>query len=783
MKLKALRFGGIGRFRDDVDVPIAALGDAALVAVVGDNGAGKTTFLELLPASVYRWTPSRGPVAGMANRRDSYIEAVVELLGHDYTMRQLINGVARRPTTEAYLTRDGEQIATGKVRDFDALVAEHFSGRDIYFASGFAAQNGEGRFLEIPPARRKDLFAELLTCGRLQVMSDAAGEHSRGVDSRIHGLRGHLEALDAWAAEIPDCETKLAANERILADAASRRDAIEHEAQQAVEALEAWHSRRTALAEDLSDAKAALERASRAAGEHRRREDQLGEDLATKTARRARLEERVAQRDALERQVTDAAGIEASITAAKDELETLRACQEDHRTAAAAWRQRLTDAQALARETAQARDAAHAQTKAELAQAKKDLQQFEQQAAGLSRVPCGGSGEYSTCPLIAGATAARERLEALRYLVEKLTDAVDGDPPGTDEADAALAVLEKIRAEEPTEPSDPNEVQEVEQRIEALQARAAGAATARALLDETRQQSDEAARLDREVSATRTDLAAVRKLLPDLGQAEHNAVNARRTRETALSEHDAAKPAAASEDALRAAREVEREAEIAVQFERTRLGKLREAAASVDARRAELDEALTDLDDWKHLQTALGRNGIQALEIDAAGPEVSELTNELLHACYGTRFSVSLETSALKADGKGTKEIFDLHVIDTERGTDGSADLLSGGEKVLISEALSLAIAIYNARRSSIPIDDLVRDECAGALSSVNATRYIEMLRRAVDLGGFHRCYFVAHQPHLWDLADARLLVDAGTVTIADANEIVVRPAMEGAAA
>src|SRR5688572_18129767 len=109
MRLKAHRFGGMSpAFRGDVEVPIAELGDAQLVAVVGDNGAGKTTMLELFAAAYYRWMASRGiPVAALANRRDSYIETVVELGGHEYTARLLFDGVARQTKTEAYLARDG----------------------------------------------------------------------------------------------------------------------------------------------------------------------------------------------------------------------------------------------------------------------------------------------------------------------------------------------------------------------------------------------------------------------------------------------------------------------------------------------------------------------------------------------------------------------------------------------------------------------------------------------------------------------------------------------------
>ena len=47
---------------------------------------------------------------------------------------------------------------------------------------------------------------------------------------------------------------------------------------------------------------------------------------------------------------------------------------------------------------------------------------------------------------------------------------------------------------------------------------------------------------------------------------------------------------------------------------------------------------------WVLLERALGREGIQALEIDAAGPEVSQTCNELLQACYGPRFRVELRT-------------------------------------------------------------------------------------------------------------------------------------------
>jgi exonuclease SbcC len=99
-----------------------------------------------------------------------------------------------------------------------------------------------------------------------------------------------------------------------------------------------------------------------------------------------------------------------------------------------------------------------------------------------------------------------------------------------------------------------------------------------------------------------------------------------------------------------------------------------------------------------------------------------------------------------------------------------------------VAEAISLAIAIYNARRSAIPILDLWRDECSGALHPDSAPLYVTMLRQALSLGGFHRVYFVSHQPDLWRLADARLLVDSGQCRVADAVELPPRAATAEAA-
>ncbi len=182
--------------------------------------------------------------------------------------------------------------------------------------------------------------------------------------------------------------------------------------------------------------------------------------------------------------------------------------------------------------------------------------------------------------------------------------------------------------------------------------------------------------------------------------------------------------------------------------------------------RAEAYAAETALSEWGILEKALGRDGVQALEIDAAGPAVAGIANELLESCYGPRFSLSFETLREKKSKKGEYvEAFDIQVYD--EGVLRTVEDLSGGEKVIVGEALGLALALFNSKQSGVKWATLWRDETAGALDPANAQRYVDMLRRARELGGFHQVIFVSHSEQVWERADARVTVESGQVSVA----------------
>jgi len=114
---------------------------------------------------------------------------------------------------------------------------------------------------------------------------------------------------------------------------------------------------------------------------------------------------------------------------------------------------------------------------------------------------------------------------------------------------------------------------------------------------------------------------------------------------------------------------------------------------SVQARCAKVESELAD---WGLFARCMSNDGLIALAIDDAGPALSGLANDLLLACYGPRFTVSIHT--LLDSGKGEqKEGFDIVVHDGTTGDAKSMGLMSGGERTWVEACLTRAIALYLA--------------------------------------------------------------------------------------
>jgi DNA repair exonuclease SbcCD ATPase subunit len=99
-------------------------------------------------------------------------------------------------------------------------------------------------------------------------------------------------------------------------------------------------------------------------------------------------------------------------------------------------------------------------------------------------------------------------------------------------------------------------------------------------------------------------------------------------------------------------------------------------------------------------------------------------------------------------------------------GRDAPVETYSGGERVLLGEAVSLGLAMLSTRRAGLDGVTLVRDESGAALDPTNARSYVAMLRRAAELVRAHRVLLVSHSPDVQELCDSRLVVADGRVEV-----------------
>ncbi|KKW46008.1 MAG: hypothetical protein UY96_C0010G0023 [Parcubacteria group bacterium GW2011_GWB1_56_8] len=350
----------------------------------------------------------------------------------------------------------------------------------------------------------------------------------------------------------------------------------------------------------------------------------------------------------------------------------------------------------------------------------------EKSAERLQGLPCHGTGIFASCQFIRDAVASRDALPQMRIKIKE------------QEAKREEIVARKA-------PLPPK-----------IDAKPIAAALRQATSERERWLREDAA-----IQAAAAKLEAI--------QGEYDTL---KVRAIALKRELPERPASRNSDveAVRVALEgKERAYDLAVSAHADATARIRSSQERVkllEANLAELEARLRDKPALDLLAQALGPDGVQAYEFDASGPTVSGIANQLLESCYGSRFTIEISTQKDKKTG-GMKEDFSVRVHDGLRARDGDLASYSGGEQVVIDEALRLALSIFASQKLPVKWETLFRDENAGALDVDNAHRYVNMLHKARELGGFHQILFVAHDQSVVEAATGVLRFCDGGVKIA----------------
>lgn len=159
---------------------------------------------------------------------------------------------------------------------------------------------------------------------------------------------------------------------------------------------------------------------------------------------------------------------------------------------------------------------------------------------------------------------------------------------------------------------------------------------------------------------------------------------------------------------------------------------------------------------YQELQMAFSKNGVPAMVMETAIPELEALANDLLARMTSGRMHLRLTTQRLTHSTDTLRETLDIEISD-ELGT-RSYDLYSGGEAFRINFALRVALAKLLARRAGAHLQTLIIDEGFGTQDEEGRARLVEAITQVQE--DFKMVLVITHLEDLRDAFPVHIVVE-----------------------
>ncbi|MCI0576560.1 MAG: SMC family ATPase [Chloroflexi bacterium] len=185
------------------------------------------------------------------------------------------------------------------------------------------------------------------------------------------------------------------------------------------------------------------------------------------------------------------------------------------------------------------------------------------------------------------------------------------------------------------------------------------------------------------------------------------------------------------------------------------LDDLRQQREQLTAERAEVTQLIQRL---KLLEKACGREGVQALLIERALPDIEDDANELLDRLTGGQMRVVFDTQRRLKTSDRLTETLDIRIVDG--AGERPYENYSGGEQFRVNFAIRLALSRVLARRAGARLQTLVIDEGFGSQDPDGRQRLIEAINTIQN--DFERILIITHIDELRDAFPTRIEVEKG---------------------
>ncbi len=158
------------------------------------------------------------------------------------------------------------------------------------------------------------------------------------------------------------------------------------------------------------------------------------------------------------------------------------------------------------------------------------------------------------------------------------------------------------------------------------------------------------------------------------------------------------------------------------------------------------------------LEQAFGKNGVPALLIEQALPQIEAKANELLGRLSDDQMSIRFETLEKYKDEKRKDLRETLEIVIKDGAGERNYEMYSGGEAFRVNFAIRLALSEILAQRKGARLQTLVIDEGFGSQDALGRQRLIEAINLVKN--DFAKILVITHLEELKDAFPTRIEVE-----------------------
>lgn len=740
---------GIGK--DEISIDFDSY-DSGLIALTGENGKGKTTLIENCHPYPQLLT-RKGKLQDHFCLRDSFREVIYRDRESKRMVKCLIqiDGETKSGSCNyyAYTSNDGGanwEAVPGVDKNsapYEDFVLATFGPMELFLRTAFITQRPTKNLPDLTDAtagEKKTLFVELAGIDYLQKFADAANDRAKIANLTAHDAEIRAQTLELTVSRRADVENAMKEAEKQLSEKNAELEKVTADGKKAREELNTAQER----------ANKERDRAYRES-EARSEAEKIKGEIASIESEIFKNENAANGKDANEALVKKYEAFQETVS---EEQKKQNVLNEENSKRMADYLSQKSAYDDKVRKIEKERDELadkKASVEREIANARNDIKLHERDAAEFNDT-CPTCGQKLPADKITELTEKRDNAKRAIKLIENgIAEKENTLSELNREITSLTQEISEIAFEEPMKPQTKvfdasvlnNAVQEMSKiDINRVRTELETAKTALVRIEGLNAQIADKKKLLSQAESVVEKLASEKDL-----EAGNALIDAQVKHEGLSAQYTRVKSEIAS-------------LETTIESAKENLSEIDGQKAQLDEAEKQAGEAKAESTEWELVAKAFGKDGIQALELDALAPGISDTANNLLHSAYGDRFTISIETTRIGGAGKKTKQIEDFKIMVTDDGETTTLENKSGGEAVWIKRAIYDAFAVIRRRNTGFAFLTCFQDETDGALDASAKTAYCRMLEASHEAAKLRNTIIITHSNEVKAMVEQKIAME-----------------------